>query len=81
MQLEWLDLLGAHWDFVLDFQFLTLFVCLSIVSGRSLNAWDKSRFKWANSQKPTQMYGTLVYSPTLHHGNTGYGVFKGGIQN
>ena len=38
MELGCLDQLEAHWDFVLDFQFLTRSVCLSILSGRSWNA-------------------------------------------
>ena len=32
MQLECLDQLGAHWDFLLDFLFLTHCVCFSILS-------------------------------------------------
>ena len=38
MELGCLDQLEAHWDFVSDFQFLTHFVCLSILPGRNLNA-------------------------------------------
>ena len=38
MELECLDQLGAHWDFLLDFQFLTHCVCFSISFWRSLNA-------------------------------------------